>query len=262
MLRMEEYYWILHFLKSESMDRMYPVEDYFYETDEEGNRTPIIYEGDSFLFTTNRNSFNGIDYIEVLLESNTEYCTEDLSLNLSQYPQGYDPLVVFTPDLKRLIPIDTPIRVVFTIRKSMTMSEASRNYTNIHSLELVTPNNQDFKIHEICFRQNNAQFALDQLDKFYEDGKYHITSQLHMDEVPEELINQSYKASAGYGWMSIWEYEARVMNDEQKNAMSYGKWLLAQVDKAIDAYKKAHGIADDEDKFVKDDIVTSVPLRF
>ena len=83
-----------------------------------------------------------------------------------------------------------------------------------------------------------------------------------MSEVPVELEDHVYTASAGYGWMSVWEYEARVMNDEQKNAKSYGKWLFAIVDDAIDLYKKSHGIADDEDLFVVNDLVTCRPLRW
>ena len=142
------------------------------------------------------------------------------------------------------------------------MSDASRNLTNIKSIELVTPNNSDFKIHEICFRDNNAPFTLEQLDAFYEDGKYYVLSRLHMDSVPPELEDHVYTASAGYGWMSVWEYEARVMNDEQKNAKSYGKWLFAIVDDAIDLYKSANGIADDDVKFITTSLVTSKYLRW
>ena len=68
-LKMNEYYRIIHFLKDSTVDRLYPCEDYFYTTDEEGNTTPTSYTGDSFLFETNRQTFVGIDYVEVLLES-------------------------------------------------------------------------------------------------------------------------------------------------------------------------------------------------
>ena len=74
MLKTREYYKILHFLKVESVDRIYPVEEYFYAIDEEtGEEYPIIYEGDSFLFETNRQQFSGLDYVEVLLESSQEF---------------------------------------------------------------------------------------------------------------------------------------------------------------------------------------------
>ena len=82
------------------------------------------------------------------------------------------------------------------------------------------------------------------------------------EEVPVELEDHIYTASAGYAWMSVWEYEARVMNDEQKNAKSYGKWLFAVVDDAIDLYKKSHGIADDEDLFVMNELITHRFLRW
>ena len=52
------------------------------------------------------------------------------------------------------------------------------------------------------------------------------------------------------------------MNDEQKNAKSYGKWLFAVVDQAIDSYKVAHGIADDEVLFVKHKLVKTKPFRW
>ena len=56
MLKTKEYYKILHFLKVESVDRIYPVEEYFYEVDDETREeTPIIYESDSFLFNNTIN---------------------------------------------------------------------------------------------------------------------------------------------------------------------------------------------------------------
>lgn len=258
MLKAKEYYKILHFLKVETMDRFYPVEEYFYTVDvETGVEIPVIYEGDSFLFTTNRETFSGFDYAEVLLETSVAYPSSELKLNLSQYVQGYDPVEVLDAEDIGELPVDTPKKIVFKIRKSQTMSESSRNLTNIKSIELITPNNSDFKIHDICFRDNNAMFSLEQLDEFYENGKYYVLSRLHMSEVPLELEDHVYTASAGYAWMSVWEYEARVMNSSENNAISYGKWLFAKVDEAIEFYKKANGIADDEERFVITDLVTS-----
>lgn len=269
MLKTKEYYKILHFLKVESVDRIYPVEEYFYHINEEtGEEEPVIYEGDSFLFETNRQQFSGLDYVEVLLECSEPFDVSSLKLNISEYKEGYDPVMVLdaephqSADISGGLPANTPFRIIFKIRKSQTMSEASRNLTNIKSIELITHNNPAFKIHEICFRDNNAPFTLEQLDAFYEDGKYYVLSRLHMSEVPVELEDHVYTASAGYGWMSVWEYEARVMKDTQKNAKNYGQWLFAQVDEAIDLYKKANGIADDEEMFVMSDIITHRWLRW
>ena len=263
MLRAKEYYKILHFLQVETMDRFYPVEEYFLEEDEEtGEITPVVFEGDSFLFKTNREYFKGFDYAEVLLESSVDYDFKDLKLNLSEYVQGYDPVVVLDAENTGSLTVDNPTKVVFRIKKSQTMSEASRNLTNIKSIEIVTPNNLDFKIHEVCFRDDNATFSLEQLDSFYEDGKYYVLSRLHMSEVPPELEDHVFTASAGYGWMSVWEYEARVMKDTQKNAKNYGQWLFATVDEAIELYKKANGIADDEEMFVREDLVTYRKVRW
>ena len=257
MLKAKEYYKILHFLKAETIDRFYPIEEYFFEVDSEGNESRIVYEGDSFLFKTNRESFIGLDYIEVLLESSESYNTSELKLNLSEYVQGYDPFIVLDSETDfDLIP-DQPKKVVFRIPKSQTMSDASRNFTNVKSLKLITPNDASTKIHDVCCRNDNALFTLEQLDSFYEDGEYYVLSRLNMEEVPAELKDHVYTATAGYGWMANWEYDARVMNDEQKDALSYGKWLFAQVRDAIDLYKKAHGMDDDEVLFVKTDLVTS-----
>ena len=263
MLKTREYYKILHFLKVESVDRIYPVEEYFYAIDEEtGEEVPVIYDGDSFLFKTNRQQFSGLDYVEVLLECSQEFSVDDVKLNISEYEEGYDPVMVLDAEPHDGIEANKPVKLVFKIRKSQTMSEASRNLTNIKSIELVTSDNSTFKIHEICFRDNNAPFTLEQLDAFYEDGKYYVLSRLHMEDVPPELENHVYTASAGYGWMSVWEYEARVMNSSENNAISYGKWLFAIVDDAIDLYKKANGIADDEVLFVAKDLVTHRGVRW
>ena len=133
MLKAKEYYKILHFLKVESMDRFYPVEEYFYEVDETGKEVPVIYEGNSFLFETNRQTFTGFDYVEVLLESSATHSTSDLKLNLSQYAKGYDPIVVLEAETTETLEVDVPTQVVFRVRKSQTMSETSRNLTNIQS---------------------------------------------------------------------------------------------------------------------------------
>ena len=125
MLKTKEYYKILHFLKVESVDRIYPVDEYFYKIDEEtGEEVPVIYEGDSFLFETNRQQFSGLDYVEVLLESSTIFSPDDSKLNISEYREGYDPVMILDAEPHDNINIDTPVRFVFKIRKSQTMSEA------------------------------------------------------------------------------------------------------------------------------------------
>ena len=259
---MNEYYRIIHFLKDSTVDRLYPCEDYFYEIDSEGNEIPTTYTGNSFLFETNRQTFVGIDYVEILLETSTPYSTGDITFNISEYMNCYDPEMVLFPDEAITLEENTPKRVIFTIRKTKTMSEASRDLTNVRSVELITPNNEATTIHEITFRCFNPKYTLEELDAFHENGKYYITSRLHMTEVPEELIDHVYTATAGYSWMSVWEFEARVMNDDQKNAMSYGKWLFATVDSAIDAYKIANGISDDDEKFVEPSLVHATYLKW
>ena len=79
MLKTKEYYKILHFLKVESVDRIYPVEEYFYSVDEEtGDEVPVVFDGDSFLFETNRQQFSGLDYVEVLLECSEDFTVDDI----------------------------------------------------------------------------------------------------------------------------------------------------------------------------------------
>ena len=267
MLKAKEYYKIMHFLKVETLDRFYPVEEYFYQTVEnaetgEVEEYPVGYTGDCFLFETNRETFSGFDYVEILLETSESYSSSDVKLNLSEYVEGYDPILVIDAEDKGTLVENVPMKLIFRIKKMQTMSEASRNLTNIKSIELITPNNSATTIHDVCFRDENALFTLEQLDSFYEDGKYYVLSRLHMDKVPVELEDHVYTASAGYGWMSVWEYEARVMKDTQKKALNYGQWLFATVDEAIDLYKKANGIADDEELFVVSDLVKYTRIRW
>ena len=261
-LKMNEYYRITHFLKDSTLDRLYPCEDYFYEIDAEGNEIPTTYTGDSFIFETNRNTFVGMDYVEVLIESSQTYSTSDIKFNISEYLNCYDPEMRLDADEVFDLEPNTPRRVLFTIPKRNTMSEPSRGLTNVRSVELITPNNSATTIHEITFRCFNPKYTLEELDAFHENGKYYITSRLHMDSVPEELQDHVYTATAGYSWLSVWEFDARIMNDDQKNAMSYGKWLFATVDQAIESYKIANGISDDDEKFIITDLVKSTWLRW
>lgn len=261
-LKMNEYYRIMHFLKDATVDRLYPCEDDFYVKEEEGTLVPTSYTGDSFLFNTNRQTFVGIDYVEVLLETSEPYSTGDVKFSISEYLNCYSPEFVLDCDEEVTLEANTPKKLVFTIRKTVTMAESSRDLTAVRSVRLDTPNDSATTVHEITFRCYNPKYTLEELDAFYVNGQYYITSRLHMTEVPDELIDHVYTATAGYAWMSVWEFEARVMNDDQKNAMSYGKWLFATVDNAIDAYKVAHGIADDEELFVADELVHSTKLRW
>ena len=262
-LKMKEYYRIMHFLKDSTVDRIYPCEDYFYELDENGNEVPITYTtDDEFLFETNRHTFVGIDYVEVLLESSVEYSTGDVIFSISEYLNCYAPEMVLACDDSDTLEPNVPKKLRFTLRKTTTMAEASRDLTNVRSVKLETPNNIATTIHEITFRCFNPKYTLEELDAFHENGKYYITSRLHMTDVPEELQDHVYTATAGYSWMSVWEFDARIMNDDQKNAMSYGKWLFATVDQAIDAYKVANGISDDDELFVMDELVHSTWLKW
>lgn len=258
MLRMNEYYRISHFLKDSSLDRIYPCEDYFL--DEEGN--PVIYDGDSFIFDTNRQTFTGIDYVEVLLETSESYSTSGLEFCISEYMNAYSPEMVLSADNEVVLEANVPTKVVFPIRKTMTMSEASRDLTGVRSVELKTPNNASTKIHEFSFRSYNPKYTLEEIDSFHENGVYYVTSRLHMTEIPDELQDHVYTATAGYAWMSVWEFDARIMNDDQKNAMSYGKWLFAIVDNGIEDYKISHDISDDDELFIEEKLVHSLPLRW
>lgn len=251
MLRMEEYYKVLHFLEFNGVDRIYPCEKYFI--DDEGN--PITYTGD-LLWETNRETFSGVDYVAVLLESDTEFSTSELHFELSEYLKGYDPVLILNAEDTTITP-NTPTRVIFKLKQSLKMVDSSRNLTGIKTCQLKAPDNANLIIHSIAFRNDNVLYTLEQLEQFIENGKYYIASRLYIneDELPLELKDHVYTAAAGYAWLSVWEFEARVMNDEQKNSKSYGKWLFAEVDDAITNYKLANGISTDDKMFVKDDLV-------
>lgn len=259
MLRMEEYYKVLHFLEYDGIDRIYPCEKYFL--DEDGNYTS--YTG-SLLWETNRETFSGINYVSVLLESDKSFSTSELQFELSEYLQGYSPLLILNPDKEEVIEPNTPTKVVFKLIKSLKMVDESRNLTGVRSCQLKAPDDLNLIIHEIAFRNDNAQYTLEELERFIENGKYYIASRLHIEEedLPFELKDHVYTAAAGYAWLSVWEFEARVMNDEQKNAKSYGKWLFAEVDSAIDNYKEMMGIADDDELFVMDELVGYTVFRW
>lgn len=252
MLRMEEYYKVLHFLEFDGVDRIYPCEDYFIDV--EGN--PVPYSGD-LLWETNRETFSGIDYVSVLLESDTSFSTSELQFELSEYLKGYSPVLVLDAEDSVTIQPNTPTKVVFKLKQSLQMVDESRNLTGIRSCQLKAPSNVNLTIYEIAFRNDNVLYTLEQLERFIENGKYYIASRLYIEEeeLPIELRDHIYTAAAGYAWLSVWEFEARIMNDEQKNAKSYGKWLFAEVDDAIANYKDANNIPDADEMFVMDELV-------
>lgn len=264
MRKMEEYYKVLHFLKYDDVDRLYPCEEYFIDYDTDGNEINVPYNDDNLIFQPNKDTFSGVDYIEVLLESSEKFNYGELKFSFSEFVKGYAPVMELDCVNEGAVQPNTVVKAVFHINPiDNSMSIPSRNLTGVRSLVLTTPNDSLFTIHDIIFRKDNATYTLELLDRFIENGKYYITSRLHTDykTLPEELEDHVYTAAAGYAWSSVWEYEARIMNDEQKNAKSYGKWLFAEVDDAIANWKETMQI-DEDVVYVQDTLTSSLPLRW
>lgn len=70
------------------------------------------------LWETNRETFSGIDYVTVLLESDKSFSTSTLRFELSEYLQGYSPVLVLNVEDPVTIPENTPTKVVFKLKKS------------------------------------------------------------------------------------------------------------------------------------------------
>lgn len=264
MKKMEEYYKVLHFLKYDDVDRIYPCEEYFVDYDEiDETEISVPYRSNRFLFQTNKDTFTGLDYVSILLETSEPLESSEFKLNFSEFVEGYAPYIVLDCNDIGELPVDEPVQLKFPVQEIQQMSDKSRNITGIRSIELLTPNNQAITVRDIAFRHDNASYTIEQLDMFIENGKYYILSRLHLgyDELPEELEDHVYTAAAGYAWSAVWEFEARIMNDEQKNAKSYGKWLFAEVDDAIANYKEMMNIDENID-FVVEDLTSWTPLRW
>ena len=259
---MEQYNLVMKFLKGSGIDRYFPCQDYFYELDEEtGEYIPKTFSEERLLLNTNREDFEFTDYVNVVVETTEDCSAGEWKFNFSEYDDGISPIVSITADSKDLTGGVKDV-VRFTLQPLQQMADPSRNLTGIKSVEVVgSP--EGTILHDIILKNDDAQYTMDEIDTFIETGKYYILSRLGLrfEEVPDELEEHIYTAAAGYIWLDTWEYEARVMNDEQKNAMSYGKWLLANVNTAVDEYKKAKNI-DDSSTFVQEQIVTSLPLRW
>ena len=63
----------------------------------------------------------------MLLQSSSVFDVKDIKLNISEYKEGYDPVMILDAEPHDGIEVDKPVKLVFKIRKSQTMSEASRN---------------------------------------------------------------------------------------------------------------------------------------
>lgn len=250
---MKEYYSILHYLKEATVDAQYPCQSYFKDG---------VYDKPELLFETNHKSFDGIESVEVLLKADADFNSSDLTFSFSEYVDGYVPILTLTAD-DELCEAGLEHKIVFELTKKQQMATIDRILTNIKSVGLHHElENINFEIYDIVFKTESPKYTLEELEECLKDGVYYVASTLQMKEedIPEELIKFKYTAAAGYAWMGAWEFDARIMNDEQKNAMSYGKWLFSRVDNAIDNYKKANDLVDES--VIADNIIGHSILKW
>lgn len=266
---MEEYYKVTKYLDYAKIDRHSPCQDYFVEWTVDEDTGEVIetkkqFVGNDLLFKTNRESYKGISSVEILIEADTPFSSTDLSFEFSEYDEGYVPVLTLKAKDDVNIPADTISKVIFNLDDSRRMVETSHFLTAIqtvriaHELPLVT-----FTVLDIIFKTQEKLYTLEEIEDEIIEGEKYVISKLQLKQitkVPESIDYLTYKSAAAWTWLGLWEFEGRKMNDEQKNAKSYGVRLLAEVDEAIERYKEANDLNNDED--VKSDIATNTVLEW
>ena len=269
MLKMEEFYKVLKYLDYAKVDRHLPCQDYFYEwiVDEETgevteNKKEFI--GNDLLFETNRESYKGINSVEILIKADTPFISTDLTFEFSEYIEGYVPVLTLPATKEINVPSDEITKIVFELEEIRTMREPSYFLTALQTVR-INHNLPDveFTVMDIVFKTAEKLYSLEDIADEILEGEKYVISKLQLKniiKVPESIDYLTYKSAAAWTWLGLWEFEGRKMNDEQKNAKSYGVRLLTEVDEAIERYKDANDLNKEDD--VKQEIATNTILEW
>lgn len=229
---MEDCYRVMHYLPYSKLDRQMPV----------CIPTDIIVE-DKESFSTIHKDFEGVDFIQVYVNSPSEVDLTNCKLSFS--PLGYGDLSVLdlSPSNTTLL-ADTDTILTFEIDNNRHAYDVTKELTGIESITLDLGTNATITVRDIIFRTLDYTYTLTNIMRSVGDGENYVLRKLndlnnesrHIQKIPEQLQDYVYMAAGAFAWLTKWEYESKPMKEPQSESNNYADRLLNQVKSALEEY--------------------------
>lgn len=240
---MDNYYEIMHYLKTSKMDRQYPYDF------KEG----FTFENNNAVFPTVYPDYKGIDEVEAyFIFKSSDVDVANISLKFSPLLDGSVSLLSLSALPTEIIE-DTVTTIRFGIDTNAKVTDISKLLTGVKSINIdLGENGQGTQIVDIVFRTFDYNYTLSDLDKAYLDGEDRVLRRLNelqskeTQRIPKELQRYVYMCAGAYAWLSTWENEAKPMKEPKSESNNYADRLFGQVDSALQKYLST--IENDPDK--------------
>ena len=229
---MEDCYRVMHYLPYSKLDRQMPIE----------LQNDVLVE-DKETFSTIHKDFEGVDFIQIFVNSPTTVDLSDCKLSFS--PMGYGNLSVLelTPTVTTL-EADTDTVLIFEMDNNRHAYDVTKELTGIASITLDWGTTATINVMDIVFRTLDYTYTLTNIMKSITDGENYVLRKLndlnnesrHIPEIPDVLQDYVYMAAGAFAWLTKWEYESKPMKEPQSESNNYADRLLNQVKSALEEY--------------------------
>lgn len=232
---MSDFYKVLEYLPRARVDRQEPV-----NFDEK-----IIVNGDSVVLPLIYPEFEGIDYVQVFINSN------GVSVDVAQTSLGFSPLlngnaiIVSVNAINESIDADKEDILLFEVDRNNTARDITRELTGLESLKLNFGTDvTGLEIINVVVKSTDYTYTLTDIEKACESGRDYVFRGLNdmanekkgIIDIPPSLERYVYMAGGAFAWLTRWEYEAKPMKEPKSESNNYADRLFGRVDSAIANY--------------------------
>ena len=229
---MEDCYRVMHYLPYSKLDRQMPIK---LPTNVIVNRKQ--------LFTTIHKDFEGVDFIQIYVNSPTLVDLSDCKLSFSPMDHGGLSVLDLTPTVE-VLEADTDTILTFEVDNNRHAYDVTKELTGIESLTLDFGTDASVTVMDIVFRTLDYTYTLTNISQSLIDGENYVLRGLNdlnnetkrIKEIPSTLQDYVYMAAGAYAWLTKWEYESKPMKSSQSDSNNYADRLLSQVKTALEEY--------------------------
>ena len=229
---MEDCYRVMHYLPYSKLDRQMPV----------CLPADVIVE-DKESFSTIHKDFEGVDFIQVYVNSPTDVDLSNCKFSFSPLDYGDLSVLDLTPTETTLL-ADTDTILTFEIDNNRHAYDVTKELTGIQSITLDWGTTASITVNDIVFRTLDYTYTLTNIKRSVTDGENYVLRKLndlnneskYIPEVPKVLQDYVYMAAGAFAWLTKWEYESKPMKEPQSESNNYADRLLGQVKSALEDY--------------------------
>ena len=204
--------------------------------------TEVIVE-DNQVFPTIHKDFEGVDFIQIYVNSPNPVDLTDCKLRFSPMDHGDLSVLDLSPSIDSL-EANTDTVLTFEMDNNRHAYDVTKELTGIQSIKLDWGITATVKVMDIIFRTLDYTYTLTNIQRSLVDGENYVLRKLNdlsnetkqIKEIPETLQDYVYMAAGAYAWLTKWEYESKPMKEPQSESNNYADRLLNQVKLALEEY--------------------------